>query len=66
MRFIFKDETQEFVAKYFSDLSKAIITVGFASYFFEKLGFGLKITFIITAIAFFILSVILMERKGGR
>ncbi|OGW72740.1 MAG: hypothetical protein A2Y02_03170 [Omnitrophica bacterium GWA2_52_12] len=30
-------ETKEFVARTITDLGKAILTVGFASYFFEKL-----------------------------
>ncbi len=59
-----KMETQEFIAKYFSDLSKAIFAVGFASYFFKDLPFFLRVVFSLLALVFFLASVILMELKG--
>ena len=61
-----KEETQEFIAKYLGDLSKAILTVGFASYFFEKLPVILRVGFIMVAVVFFVSSAILIENKGGR
>ncbi len=61
-----KEETQEFIAKYLGDLSKAILTVGFASYFFEKLPATLRVGFIVAAVVFFVLSAIIIENKGGR
>jgi hypothetical protein len=66
VRLILKEEAQEFIAKYLGDLSKAILTVGFASYFFEKLPFLLRAVFLSVAIVFFITSVIIIERKGGQ
>ena len=65
-RFILTPESQDFIAKYLGDLSKAILTVGFASYFFEKLPAVLRFGFIIIALVFFICSVIIIENQGGR
>ena len=64
--FTMKEETQEFIAKYLGDLSKAILAVGFASYFFEKLPVTLRVGFIVAAVAIFVLSAIIIENKGGR
>ena len=64
MKFILTKEAQEFIAKYLGDLSKAIITVGFASYFFKDMPILLRFGFGILAIVFFIVSVILIENKG--
>ena len=66
MKFILTEETQEFIAKYLGDLSKAIITVVFASYFFEKLNVLLRLGFVLAAIVFFMISVIIIENKGGQ
>ena len=63
---ILQDETWEFVAKIISDLGKAVLTVGFASYFFEKLPATLRVGFIVAAVVFFVLSAIIIENKGGR
>ncbi len=65
MRIILIKESQEFIAKYLGDLSKAILTVGFASYFFEKLPITLRVACVVIAFAFFVLSVIIIENKGG-
>ena len=54
------------IAKYLGDLSKAIITVGFASYFFKDLPLFLRIGFLILAIVFLTISVILIENKGEK
>ncbi len=66
MKFILTKETQEFIAKYLGDLSKAILTVGFASYFFEKLNVILRFGFILAAIVLFVISVIMIESKGDQ
>ena len=68
MRSILNETTQEFIGRYFGDLSKAIITVGFASYFFEKMPLLLRIGCGILALALFIISVILIytSNKGGK
>ena len=66
LRITLTTESQDFIAKYLGDLSKAILTVGFASYFFEKLPMILRVGFFLTALAFFIYSVILIENKGGQ
>ena len=66
VRIILNEETQEFIAKYFGDLSKAILTVGFASYFFEKLTLPFRIGFIILSLIFLLVSIMLMSKKGGK
>ena len=55
----------EFIAKIICDLGKAILTVGFASYFFEKLVLPLRIGFVAMGIVLLIISVILMMIKKG-
>jgi len=64
VKFMLTEETQEFIAKYLGDLSKAIITVGFASYFFKDLPWFLRIGFPFLAVVFLITSVIIIENKG--
>jgi hypothetical protein len=64
VKFILTNETQEFIAKYIGDLSKAIITVGFASYFFKDMPLLLRLGLFILAIVLFIVSVIIIETKG--
>ncbi len=61
----FDAETKEFVAKTITDLGKAILTVGFASYFFEKLPFNWRITVGCLGIFFLILGVVLFAYKKG-
>ena len=61
-----KKETQEFVAKYLCDMSKAISTIGLATYFFKDLPWFLRIALTFVALAFLILSVILIEKKGDQ
>lgn len=63
MLYFIKEETQEFIAKFLGDLSKAIFTVGFASYFFEDLPFFWRFGCGATAVVFLIASVILIETK---
>ena len=59
-----KERTQDFIAKYFGDLSKAVLTVGLASHFFKELPIFLRIGLVVLAFVFFTVSVILIERKG--
>jgi hypothetical protein len=56
----------EFIAKIICDLGKAILTVDFASYFFEKLILPLRIGFAVMGFIFLAVSVILMMtiKKG--
>ena len=63
MKFIIDQNVIEFIAKIICDLGKAILTVGFASYFFEKLVLPLRIGFVAIGIALLGLSVILMMSK---
>jgi len=64
----FHDETWEFIAKIVSDLGKAVLTVGFASYFFEKLPLVLRIVFTISGFVFIIASINIFEKskKGAK
>jgi hypothetical protein len=64
VKFIITKDTQDFIAKYLGDLSKAILTVGLASYFFEKMPLLLRVGFLGLAIVFLVASVIILERKG--
>jgi hypothetical protein len=64
VKFIITKDTQDFIAKYLGDLSKAILTVGLASYFFEKMPLLLRVGFLALAIVFLVASVIILERKG--
>ena len=61
---ILRSEALEFIAKYFGDLSKAVITVGFASHFFKEMPVYLRIGCFVTAIVLFVIGVIIIERKG--
>ena len=63
---ILKQDAQEFIAKYLGDLSKAIITVGFASHFFKEMPAYLRAGCFITALVLFISSVIIIEKKGDQ
>ena len=68
MKFIIDQSVIEFIAKIVCDLGKAILTVGFASYFFEKLVWPLRVGFALVGIFLLGLSVILMMcrvKKGG-
>ena len=58
-----KKETQDFIAKYFGDLSKAVFTVGLASHFFKEMPLFLRIGLATLALVFFAISVIVIERK---
>ena len=63
MKFIIDQNVIEFIAKIFCDLGKAILTVGFASYFFEKLILPLRIGFVAIGLAFLGASVIVMMTR---
>jgi hypothetical protein len=63
LKFNINESVIEFIAKIFCDLGKAIITVGFASYFFEKLIWPLRIGFVLFGIVFLWVSVILIMNK---
>ena len=57
-------DTGEFIAKIYSDLGKAVLTVGFASYFFEKLPLLLRVGFIVFGIFLLILSVFIFDKAN--
>jgi len=63
VKFIIDQNVIEFIAKIICDLGKAILTVGFASYFFEKLIMPLRIGFISLGLVLLGLSVILMMSR---
>ena len=68
MKFFLEKPTQEFIGKYFGDLSKAIVTVGLASYFFERMPLMMRIVCGVLALVFFTVSIILVNisNKGGK
>jgi hypothetical protein len=57
------DETWEFIAKTITDLGKAILTVGFASYFFERLPVLLRIGLIILGFLLMIGGIFIPEKS---
>ena len=61
-----KEETLEFIAKYLGDMSKAILTVGLASYFFKDLPLAIRFGLVLFAMSFLIGSVIIINKKGGQ
>ena len=56
---------REFIAKNIADMGKAILTVGFASYFFERLPVWLRVAFVGLGCLFFVTSIFIFPRKGG-
>ena len=62
MKLILKKEVQDFIAKYIGDLSKAIVTIGFASHFFKESSIFWRVGFYILASVFFVTSVIIIEK----
>ncbi|MDO8675434.1 MAG: hypothetical protein Q7K71_04885 [Candidatus Omnitrophota bacterium] len=60
-----KDMVDEFVAKIYCDLGKNVLTVGFASYFFEKLPLPIRIVFVIVGVGLLVYSV-WFYKKGGK
>ena len=63
MKFIIDQNVIEFIAKIICDMGKAILTVGFASYFFEKLILPLRIGFVAIGLVLLGISVIVMMSK---
>ncbi|PIQ81968.1 MAG: hypothetical protein COV76_06055 [Candidatus Omnitrophica bacterium CG11_big_fil_rev_8_21_14_0_20_64_10] len=59
------EDTLAFVVKTITDLGKAIIAVGFASYFFERLALGWRVGFGILGILLIIAGFIIYPRTGG-
>ena len=64
MWFKFNKETDEFIAKIYCDLGKAIISIGFASYFFKDLPLIFRFLFGILGVALILLSVFTFNKKG--
>ena len=62
--FIVDKDAREFIAKIIADLGKAILTVGFASYFFEKLPILFRVGFVMLGVIFLVASVMLYTWKG--
>ena len=64
MRYLFNEETWEFTAKVFCDLGKNVLTVGFASYFFERLPLPFRFGIGILGVGLILLSIYLISKKG--
>ena len=54
----------EFIAKNVADMGKAILTVGFASYFFKELPIILRVGFVLLGFVFLVSSVFIYSKKG--
>jgi len=62
----FDESTNEFIARNLADLGKAVIGVGFASYFFEKLPLYLRIAFVLFGVICLGVAVYIhLNRKKG-
>lgn len=55
---------REFIAKNVADLGKAILTVAFASYFFERLPGFLRVSFVALGVTFLVASVLIYAWRG--
>ena len=66
MKFIFKDETLEFIAKIYCGLGTNIISIGVASLFFKDMALPFRIFFGILGVSMIIYSVYIMAQKGGK
>ena len=64
MKLTFDSSVKEFIAKIVCDLGKAILTVGFASYFFEKLPLPLRLAFVVVGVIMIVISVLIIAWKG--
>ncbi|MBI3313774.1 MAG: hypothetical protein HYZ83_06025 [Candidatus Omnitrophica bacterium] len=63
---LFDDSSREFIARNIADLGKAILTVGFASYFFEKFPLYMRIGFPLIGFILLFGGVVIHAWKGKR
>ena len=63
--FYVDDARQEYLSKLFGDLGKNIMTVAFASYFFEKFTLPVRISICIIAFIFMVAGLFLQPVKKG-
>jgi len=56
---------REYIARQVGDLGKAILTVGLASYFFEKFPMGARIGLTCSSLVFLVMGVFIQPRKKG-
>ena len=62
---IIETSRREYIARQIGDLGKAILTVGLASYFFEKFPLTVRISLTLISFAFLIIGVFIQPRKKG-
>ncbi|OGW85673.1 MAG: hypothetical protein A3C35_01180 [Omnitrophica bacterium RIFCSPHIGHO2_02_FULL_46_11] len=63
----FDESSREFIARNVADMGKAVLTVGFASYFFEKLPIYYRISFPLMGVLLVIVAIFIHAmRKGGK
>ena len=55
----------EFIAKTLTDLGKAILVVGLASYFFEKFSPLWRVVFTISSVVLIVIGILLYPAEGG-
>ena len=63
---IIGEKRREFIGKMVSDLGKAIVTVGLATYFFKEFPITLRIGMTILGIFFLIVSILITPERGGQ
>jgi hypothetical protein len=63
--FYVDDARQKYISKLFGDLGKNIMTVAFASYFFEKFSLPVRLSICIIAIILMILGLLVQPAKKG-
>ena len=62
---IIEHSRREYIARQVGDLGKAILTVGLASYFFEKFPLGVRISLSCSGVIFLVMGVFIQPRKQG-
>lgn len=61
---IIGNKRREFIGKMVSDIGKAIVTVGLATYFFKEFPTILRVGMTVLGIFFLIISIVITPEKG--
>ena len=63
--FYIDDTRREYISRQIGDLGKNILTVSFASYFFEKFSLPIRISLCIMGVSFMIIGIFIQPVKKG-
>ena len=63
--FVIDDARREYISRQIGDLGKNILTVAFASYFFEKFPLWTRLGLCIVALGFMIVGIFIQPVKKG-